>query len=370
MKKIAYIVLCIGLLACKEKKDAITSEVKLTETLEQWLTFEGHGENSKHIVLISGDEEYRSEEALPQLAKILSKHHGFKCTVLFAQDPNKPGIVNANYVQHIPGIAILDQADMLVLFTRFRALPNEQMQHFDSYLKAGKPVLGIRTATHAFNFQKDSTSTFKHYGNNYQGEMKEWTDGFGRLVLGEKWISHHGHHKHQSTRGILAEGVETHPITNGIASGEIWGATDVYGVRLPLPGDTQPIILGQVIKRAGEYDENDVFFGMKDTDTEIAKENNEGLKVSDVLMPITWTKTYQLPKGQTGRSVTSTIGAATDLMNEGVRRLLINSIFWAMESSVPDKANVDLVGSYNPSAYGFKDDEYWLKKNLNIETLK
>ena len=370
MKKIAYIILCIGLMACKEKKDAITNEVKTTKTPEQWLTFEGHEENSKHIVLISGDEEYRSEEALPQLAKILSKHHGFKCTVLFAQDPSLSGIVNSNYGKNIPGLVSLDSADMMVIFTRFRALPDEQMQHIDNYLKRGKPVMGIRTATHAFNFKKESTSYYKHYSNNYDGEKSEWKGGFGRLVLGEKWISHHGHHKHQSTRGMVAEDAESHPITNGIKSGDIWGSTDVYGVRLPLPGDSQPIILGQVINRSGEYDENDVFFGMKDTDSKIAKENNEGLKVNDILMPITWTKTYQLPEGQTGRSVTSTIGAATDLMNEGVRRLLINSVFWAMESSVPDKANVDLVGSYNPSVYGFKADEYWLKKNLNIETLK
>jgi hypothetical protein len=50
--------------------------------------FDGPG-NGKHVVLVSGDEEYRSEEGLPQLGKILAKRHGFKCTVLFAVDQTR-----------------------------------------------------------------------------------------------------------------------------------------------------------------------------------------------------------------------------------------------------------------------------------------
>src|SRR5713226_701514 len=73
----------------------------------------------KHIVLVSGDEEYRSEEALPQLGKILAKRHGFKCTVLFAID-RKDGSINPNQNDNIPGLEALKTADMLVIFTRFR----------------------------------------------------------------------------------------------------------------------------------------------------------------------------------------------------------------------------------------------------------
>lgn len=343
---------------------------KVVDKPQQWVTFDGNSPESKHIVLVSGDEEYRSEEALPQLAKILSEHHGFKCTVLFAQDPEKPGIVNANYAKNISGLESLKKADMMVLFTRFRALPNIQMQYFENYLKAGKPLIGIRTATHAFNFKKGSITDFAHYSNGYAGKKTEWIDGFGRLVLGEKWHTHHGHHKNQSTRGVIAESATSHSITNGIDSGSIWGPTDVYGVRLPLPGDSKPIILGQVINRAGEFDENDIFFGMKPTDKALATENNEGLKVNDVLMPIVWTKSYQIPGGRQGKAVASTIGAATDMLNESVRRLLVNSIFWAMDETVPEKANVDLIGDYKPSAYGFKKKEYWLDKNLIITSFK
>jgi type 1 glutamine amidotransferase len=370
MKNLIYLFICFALFACKEEKKEIIAEEPQSETPTQWLVFEGVDANAKHIVLVSGDEEYRSEEALPQLAKILSKHHGFKCTVLFAQNPEKPGIVDANYVKNIPGLETLDTADMMVLFTRFRALPDEQMQYFEDYLKAGKPLVGIRTATHAFNFGKESTSNFTQYGNYYQGDQTEWTDGFGRLVLGENWQTHHGHHKHQSTRGVFPKEGHKNPITNGIKSGEIWGPTDVYGVRLPLLGDSQPVILGEVIDRAGEYDENDVFFGMKPTDSKLATENNEGLKVNEILMPIAWTKSYQIPGGKEGKAFTSTIGAATDMLNEGVRRLLVNGVFWTMDLPVPEKASVDLVGDYKPSAYGFKDDDYWLNKHLTVKSLQ
>lgn len=371
MKNTYLIVLIFfAFIACKEaqkEKKEVASEVAAPE---QWLTFEGNGEDAKHIVLVSGDEEYRSEEALPQLAKILSKHHGFKCTVLFAQNPNAPGIVDANYVKNIPGLEVLGSADMMVLFTRFRALPDAQMQHFEDYLASGKPLVALRTATHAFNFKEEDNTSFRHYSNAYSGDKSEWVDGFGRLVLGEKWHTHHGHHKHQSTRGVFPEEGHNNPITNGIKSGEIWGPTDVYGVRLPLPGDSQPVILGEVINRSGEYDENDIFFGMKPSDSERATENDKGIKVNEVLMPIAWTKSYQIPGGEKGKAFTSTIGAASDMLNEGVRRLIVNGVFWAMDRTIPDKANVDLVGDYSPSAYGFKDDTYWIDKQLKIETLK
>tara|TARA_R110002167_G_scaffold52631_1_gene151737 strand:+ start:216 stop:1307 length:1092 start_codon:yes stop_codon:yes gene_type:complete len=361
---------CIALLACKNQKSENAGTDPLVATAQQWLTFEGNGQGAKHIVLISGDEEYRSEEALPQLAKILSDHHGFKCTVLFAQNPDNPGIVDANYVKNIPGLEALETADMMVIFTRFRALPDAQMQYIDDYLKAGKPVLGIRTATHAFNFEGDSLTHFAHYGNGYAGDKTEWTDGFGRLVLGEKWISHHGHHKHQSTRGVLAEGLDAHPIANGIGAGDIWGSTDVYGVRLPLPGDSRPIVLGQVVNRKGVYDEADIFYGMDPTDNDIAGKNEDGVALNDPMMPIAWTKSYQLPNGKVGKAFTSTIGSASDLLNEGTRRLLVNGILWAMNLQVPAKADVSLVGDYHPTAFGFREDEYWKQKQMKIGELK
>ena len=348
-----------------------TSETALPSGPAQWVTYEaanGPG-NSKHVVLVSGDEEYRSEEALPQLARILSTHHGFKTTVLFAQDPNFPGVIDPNYSNNIPGLELLDDADLMVLFTRFRALPGEQMTHFNEYFLAGKPLVAIRTATHAFEFG-DTTNTWNHWSNSFRDESSPWHDGFGRLVLGERWHTHHGHHKQQSTNGIIAPDAENHPIRNGIEDGDIWGPTDVYGIRMPLAEGVTPIILGQVINRAGEYDENDLFFGMRPTDNEVAVINPASrteYNPNDPLMPIAWTKPYQLPAGTEGLAFTSTIGASTDMESEGVRRLLVNAVFHLLDMDVPAEANVDVVGTFSPSQYNFHSDEYWEEKDLRVE---
>jgi hypothetical protein len=342
----------------------------------QWLFLAGKAEMPS-IVFISGDEEYRSEEALPQLAKILNKNHGFNCTVLFAQDSANPGTVNPNVLNNIPGLEQLSQADLMIIFTRFRALPDSQMQHIDNYLMSGKPVIGMRTATHAFMFSdNDTLSKFKHYGNFYES-AGAWNGGFGEYILGEKWIAHHGNHKHQSTRGLLAEGASSHPILRGIADGEIWGPTDVYAVRLPLNTSYQTLVLGQVTNRAGKYDSLDATYGMRSTDVEAAgletekDENGNEVKINrnDPMMPVAWIKDYQIPGGKKGKVFTTTMGAATDLLSEGTRRMLINAVFWSLGLNVPEKANVDTVGNYNPSAFEFKDDEHWVKKNIQIRNL-
>ena len=113
-----------------------TEETKVVTEPIQWVNYKAkNNPKGKHVILISGDEEYRSEESLPQLAKILTEHHGFDCTVLFAQDPEKPGMIDPNYSFNIPGMEQLQEADLMILFTRFRALPEEQMQHFENYSK-------------------------------------------------------------------------------------------------------------------------------------------------------------------------------------------------------------------------------------------
>ena len=297
---------------------------------DPWIVFDGADGpgKGKHIVLVSGDEEYRSKEALPQLGKILARHHGFKCTVLFAIDP-KDGTINPNQTHNIPGLEALRTADLLVLFTRFRDLPAEQMKHVVDYVESGRPIIGMRTATHAFNIADGKTYAA------YSWRSKEWEGGFGRQVLGETWINHHGQHGKQSTRGILAQGAENHPVVRGIQDGDIWGPTDVYEVRLPLPSDSKPLILGQVLA------------GMHASDPPVPGKQN------DPLMPIAWVKTYTGKHGTPGRVFTTTMGASQDLQSEGLRRLLVNACYWAvgMEDKIPVKTNVDLVGEYKPRPF-------------------
>lgn len=305
--------------------------VSVARAADPWVVYEvGDGPGKgKHVVLVSGDEEYRSEEALPQLGRILAKNHGFKCTVLFAIDP-KDGTINPNQNDNIPGLEALKTADLMIIATRFRNLPDEQMKHIVDYVETGKPIIGLRTATHAFNLKS------KTYGK-YSWQNKEWDGGFGRQILGETWISHHGKHGSQSTRGLRAPGQEAHPILRGIKDGDVWGPTDVYGVRLPLPGDSKPLVMGQVLT------------GMKADDPPV-----EG-KPNDPMMPVAWTKSYTTESGKTGRVFTTTMGAATDLENEGVRRLLVNATYWALglEDKVPEKTNVALVGEFKPSPFKF-----------------
>jgi type 1 glutamine amidotransferase len=293
------------------------------------------------VVLVSGDEEYRSEEALPQLGKILSQRHGFKCTVLFAIDP-ADGTIHPN-VSNIPGLEALASADLMVIFTRFRDLPDEQMRHIVEYLESGKPVVGIRTATHAFNIKPGKT--YSKY--SYNSEDGAYSQGFGRQVLGETWISHHGRHGVQSTRGIIVKGQEEHPILRGIEDGDIWGPTDVYGVRLPLPGDSQPLVLGQVL--AGMKADDPPAGPAEDRKTKRVVHPNEPM------MPIAWTKTYAGKSGSLGRVFCSTIGAANDLVSEGTRRLLVNACYWAvgLEKEIAAKSDVRLVGEYAPSNFKF-----------------
>ncbi len=341
----------LSLICCLWGFSSVVNFLEATENSADLLTLRGCEDRpgtGKKIVLISGDEEYRSEEVLPQLAKILARQHGFDCVVLFAIHPETQKI-NPNFRHNISGLNHLRDAQAMVIATRFRDLPNQQMQEIDRFLQRGGPVVGMRTATHGFNIPGDKP--YAHYGNGYQGDKEFWRGGFGRAILGEKWISHHGDHRKESTCGLIAPGERQNPIVRGINDGDIWGPTDVYGVRLPLPGNCEVLVLGQVLS------------GMKKSDPPVlGKKNNP-------LMPIAWTKSYQLPGLQcsTGKVFNTTMGSSTDFLSEGLRRLIVQGIFWAcgMEKSIPPHGlRVDLEPPYDPSDFGFRSDKYWVNKDL------
>ena len=284
----------------------------VTALLDDRLVLEGRG---KHIVFISGDEEYRSEEALPALARILNKHHGFKCTVLYAIDP-KDGTINPDIRDNIPGLETLESADLMVIATRFRNLPDSQMQHIVRYLDRNGPIVALRTATHAFAFDQGAYQ-------KYSWNSKEWPGGFGRQILGETWIRHHGKHAVQSTRGLVKDA--KHPILRGVR--EIWGPADVYEAHPT--SDALVLVEGQVL------------VGMNPQDAPL-----EGKST----MPVAWTRTIN-----NRRVFTTTMGGATDLVNDGVRRMIINACFWALakESRIKPTANIAFVLEYKPTTFKF-----------------
>jgi hypothetical protein len=203
-------------------------------------------------------------------------------------------------------------------------------------------VIGLRTATHAFNIP--GNRKFAKFGDG--SSVKGWEGGFGKRVLGEKWVNHHGGHGHEGTRGIFAPGQEKHPILKGIAAGEIFGTTDVYTVTLPLSGDSVPLVLGEVTQSL-KYDSKPV-----------------SGKKNDPMMPVAWTKTYKGEGDTTGRVFTTTMGASQDLEFEGTRRMIVNACFWAigLETKIPQKTDVAIVGTFKPTPFRFRSNADWAKQ--------
>ncbi len=181
------------------------------------------------MVLIAGDEEYRSEEALPQLGKILARHHGFDAVVLFPINPPRPISIP------ITPATFLDWSNWPGRLDGHRhslscELPDDQMQHIVDYVNAGKPVIGLRTATHAFNYGGKRARASSWIGATTAANGKV---AFGQQVLGDTWISHHGKHGSQSTRGVIHPGSEAHPVLKGVK--DVLGPTDVYGIKNLVP---------------------------------------------------------------------------------------------------------------------------------------
>jgi hypothetical protein len=174
------------------------AEVKMTSGIGT-LNFSG-GEGpgkGKHVVLLAGDEEYRSEEVIPVLARILAEQHGFETTALFSADAD--GTINPNASGSLMGAEALDKADALVILLRFRAWDDETMGKFKAALDRGVPVIALRTSTHAFNFKNDSKWA--------DWSWKSKGGGFGRKVLGETWLTHWGVHKKEATRTVTEPGM-------------------------------------------------------------------------------------------------------------------------------------------------------------------
>ncbi len=282
----------------------------------------------KRVALLAGDEEYRSEEGLPQLAKILSQRHGFHATVVLPIDP-ATGTIDPNNQKNLPGLeTALADADVVILLWRFRDPGEAGLKAFESYYLSGKPLIALRTSTHAFDI-KDKTGPFAKWTWNAK---EPWPGGFGQQVLGETWINHHGDHGSESTRGVIDPGAQDDPLLRGVT--DVWGPTDVYGV-VNLPPTAKVLLRGQVIA------------GMKPTDPPV-----EGKK-NDPMQPLAWTLEHQNEAGKTNKIFTTTMGAATDLESEGLRRLLVNAVYAFAGLEAPAKADVTPVGEFQPTPFGF-----------------
>lgn len=295
----------------------------------------------QHVVFVTGEEYYRSEEGMPMFAKILSQRHGFDCTVLFAIDPES-GTINPNRTHDIPGLEVLASADLLVLFTRFRELPDSDTKHIADFINAGKPVIGFRNATHAFRYPADSSSAYA----SWDFRSKKWPGGFGQQILGDTWVSHHGKFLKEATLAKVNSQHANHPVLRGVSS-ELFARTDVNGVNKLTASDTI-LYHGYVLP------------GMNRDDTPVADGRN------DRPMPWAWFHDYVAPSGKAGRAFCLTAGASVDWLEEDLRRLVVNSVYslTGLEDQISARSNVDFVGAYEPSAFGSHTDDEWQKLNL------
>ncbi|HEY1049218.1 MAG TPA: ThuA domain-containing protein [Prosthecobacter sp.] len=305
------------------------------------VVYEPAGEaKGKHVVLLSGDEEYRSEEAMPMLGKVLSQRHGFKCTVLFSLGAD--GTIDPTAGGSLSHPEALDSADAIVMLLRFRHWDEATSKKFEAAVNRGVPIIGLRTSTHAFNgYPKGSRFESWNFGNK---------GGWGRKFLGETWVSHWGKHKVEATKGVVEAANASHPILRGV--GEIFGNSDVY--EAAPPEDAVILVRGQILQGM-TADTPPASYSKKTSGGKVEQDVNKPM------MPVAWTRTVKNDSGTENKVFCSTMGAATDLAHEGTRRMVVNSVFWGLGLEVPEKADVTTVGEYNPTMYGFKGFKTGLK---------
>ena len=299
----------------------------------QWLTYPGGEEPGKgrRIVLIAADQEYRSEQSMPMMARILSTHHGFDCTVLFAVnekgevDPTMPVYPEKGKEfkeHHIPGLEQLASADLVIFFARLLTLPMPERELIVKYVDSGKPIIALRTANHGFH----AALPYK-----INGKQVRW----GEDVLGGSFMGHHGRWHADSTRGAVVPEQKDHPILSGVS--DIWGDSDVYRTYTEgtsLPEGCTALVWGQPL------------MGRKRDDPPNSKLEP---------LPVAWFKNWQTSEGKTARVFQSTMGSGTDLQNPGLRRLIINAAYWGMgmEAAITPTRSVAIVGTYAPLESGF-----------------
>lgn len=278
----------------------------------------------KHIVYLASDHEYRSEETLPALARIMAKRFGFKCTVVFGTDPETGAIVPGS--SHLKGLEVLKDADLMVVFFRFIDMPHDEMRHFEDYVDRGGPILGLRTSTHAFNIPADSP--FHRYDYRYGGE--EYRLGFGRQVLGETWVTHYGDNHRQSSRVEIVPGQEDHPVLRGVA--------DMHVI-------------------AGAYTANPIEGSLTLANAVVLNGMAPDAPVDEKKPPVpaVWVRDYASKSGKAARVFTTTQGASQDIVNDGFRRLMVNAHLWClgMEEAITPDADIAFVGPFHPTTFSF-----------------
>ncbi len=303
-----FLILCLfaGLLSCQSKKEEPQGEAPATPP---------------KIVFVIGDEEYRSEESMPMLAGILRRELEAEISLCYPLD--SAGYIDPNRLDNIEGLNALDSADLMVLFTRFRALPPNQLKHILDYAESGKPMVGFRTATHAFLYP--DSSAFTHLNAEWPAE-----------VFGQQWITHHGHFEDGKIplTAVRPDTTANHPILKGVNPFQAYSwLYHVDGGDWQLQGDSKPLVYGHALRSGHEA------AGRLD---QFPLDN-----------PVAWTKTYTGKSGKSSRVFFTTLGHPYDWRNPNMRRLALNGIYWALDRPISDSLDVAYAAPYLPNNSGF-----------------
>ena len=242
----------------------------------------------KLVVFVTGDHEYSSEQTMPLIARELEKNYGMS-TIVLKSAPDH------NAEENIPGLEALRNADLVVFFLRWRRLPESQLKFIEEYLKSGKPIIGFRTSTHAFNYPVGHP-------------LQKWNE-FGEFALGAPggWgKGGHTHYGHHSTTDVISVPDQSkHPILTGVPS-KFHVASWLYHVLpdYPLEGATT-LLMGKAV-------------------------NADKAAVDN---PVAWT--WKNAAG--ARVFMTTLGHPADFKEEGLQRLVINAVHWALDNPVPER---------------------------------
>ncbi len=248
----------------------------------------------RKIVMLIGDDEYKTEVSLPALVKSDLAPLGFDVTIIHSDSADK---------NNFPGMAeAVKSADLVLVSVRRRLPPKEQLDALRQHVTAGKPLVGIRTACHAW--------TLRDAKQNAAAAAKgqaSWLE-FDPEVFGGHYTGHHGNGP--KTKISVADGAKEHPILLGVAGGGILppdfvGNGSLYKVA-PLAASTSPLLFGTVDGQPAE--------------------------------PIAWTN---LAGGKRARAFFTSFGHEADFQNAAFRKLLVNGIFWALEDPYAVGQDID-----------------------------
>lgn len=230
------------------------------------------------LAILMAEKEYHTNKTLPKFAAAnLGKHFSVEYIFADAKDRND-----------IPGIEAVGEADVLFVSVRRRALPKEQLAYVRKHVAAGKPVVAIRTASHAFALRSGMKTPEGH---------DTWPE-FDADILGGHYTGHHGNQFKPAV--APTKGGAKHPILNGVSLDGFASGGSLYKVS-PLKDSAHPLLTGRIKGHPAE--------------------------------PVAWTHRTK----SKNRVFYTSLGHVEDFKNPEFNRFLRNAVYWAAGVKVSDE---------------------------------